>query len=182
MSSSNCCFLTCIQRQVRWSGIPISFRIFHSFLWSIDFGIVNKAEIDAFLELSCFFYDPVDVGNLISDSSAFLNPAWTSGSSRFTYYWSLAWRISSITFLACEMHATVRYFEHSLAFPFFGIGMKTDLFQSCCHCWVFHIFSHIDIFWGTQFNPLTVITVHIPEPPAELPLQLENPSTSLCQE
>ena len=35
------------------------------------FGIVNKAEIDAFLELSCFFYDPVDVGNLISGSSAF---------------------------------------------------------------------------------------------------------------
>ena len=35
------------------------------------FGIVNKAEIDVFLELSCFFYDPVDVGNLISGSSAF---------------------------------------------------------------------------------------------------------------
>ena len=35
------------------------------------FGIVNKAEIDAFLELSCFFNDPVDVGNLVSGSSAF---------------------------------------------------------------------------------------------------------------
>ena len=35
------------------------------------FGIVNKAEIDVFLELSCFFYDPEDVGNLISGSSAF---------------------------------------------------------------------------------------------------------------
>ena len=35
------------------------------------FGIVSKAEIDVFLELSCFFYDPVDVGNLISGSSAF---------------------------------------------------------------------------------------------------------------
>ena len=35
------------------------------------FGIVNKAEIDVFLELSCFFHDPVDVGNLISGSSAF---------------------------------------------------------------------------------------------------------------
>ena len=35
------------------------------------FGIVNKAEVDIFLELSCFFYDPADVGNLISDSSAF---------------------------------------------------------------------------------------------------------------
>ena len=36
-----------------------------------DFGIVNKAEIDIFLELSCFFNDPVDIGNLISGSSAF---------------------------------------------------------------------------------------------------------------
>ena len=36
-----------------------------------DFGIVNKAEIDVFLDLSCFIHDPLDVGNLISDSSAF---------------------------------------------------------------------------------------------------------------
>ena len=36
-----------------------------------DFGIINKAEVDIFLELSCFFNDPVDVGNLISGSSAF---------------------------------------------------------------------------------------------------------------
>ena len=35
------------------------------------FGVLNKAEVDVFLELSCFFYDPTDVGNLISDSSAF---------------------------------------------------------------------------------------------------------------
>ena len=35
------------------------------------FGIVNKAEVDVFLELSCFFYDPADIGNLISGSSAF---------------------------------------------------------------------------------------------------------------
>ena len=35
------------------------------------FGVVNKTEVDVFLELSCFFYDPTDVGNLLSDSSAF---------------------------------------------------------------------------------------------------------------
>ena len=63
------------------------------------FGIVSKAEIDVFLELSWFFDDPADVGNLISGSSAFLKPAWTSGSSRFMYYWSLAWRILSIILL-----------------------------------------------------------------------------------
>ena len=73
----------------------------------------------------------------------FLKPAGTSGGSGFTYCWSLAWRILSITLLACEMSAIVWQFEH-LAFPFFGIGMKTDLFQSCGHCWVFQICWHIE--------------------------------------
>ena len=70
---------------------------------------------------------------------SYLNPAWTSGSSWFTYCWSLAWRILSFTLLACEMSAIVQQFEHCLALPFFGIGIKTDLFQSCDHCWVFQI-------------------------------------------
>ena len=71
-------------------------------------------------------------------------PAWTSGSSQFMYYWSLVWRILSITLLVCEVSATVEQFEHSLALPFFGIGMKTDLFQSCGHCWVFQLCWHIE--------------------------------------
>ena len=74
----------------------------------------------------------------------FLSLAWTSGSSRFTYCWSLAWRILSITLLACEMSVMVWYFEHSLTLPFLGIGMKTDLFQSCGHCWVFQICWRIE--------------------------------------
>ena len=74
----------------------------------------------------------------------FLNPAWTSGISQFTYCWGLAWRILSVTLLACEMSAIVRLFEQSLALPFFGIGMKNDLFQSCGHCWVFQICWHIE--------------------------------------
>ena len=69
----------------------------------------------------------------------FLNAAWTSGSSRFTYCWSLAWRILSFTLLAWEISAIVQWFERPLALPFFGLGMKTDLFQSCGHCWVFQI-------------------------------------------
>ena len=96
-----------------------------------------------FPEFFCFFYDPMAVGNLISGSSAF-NPDWTSGSFQVTYCWSLAWRIRSITLLACEMSAIVQWFEHFLALPFFGIGMKTDLFQSCGHCWVFQICWHIE--------------------------------------
>ena len=77
MSSSNCCFLTCIQisqeaGQVVWyshhfKNFP-QFVVIHTVK---GFGIVNKAEVDVFLELSCFLYDPVDVGNLISGSSAF---------------------------------------------------------------------------------------------------------------
>ena len=74
----------------------------------------------------------------------FLNPAWITGSSWFTYCWSLAWRILNITLLACGMSAIVQQFELSLTLPFFGIGMKTDLFQSCGHCWVFQICLHIE--------------------------------------
>ena len=62
-----------LKRQVRWSGIPISLRIFQFVVIHIvkGFGIVNKAEINIFLELSCFFNDPVDAGELISGSSVF---------------------------------------------------------------------------------------------------------------
>ena len=77
MSSSNCCFLTCIQisqeaGQVVWdSHLCQNFPQFIVIHTVQGFGIVNKAEIDAFLELSCFFHDSADVGNLISGSSAF---------------------------------------------------------------------------------------------------------------
>ena len=54
------------------------------------FGIVNKAEIDVFLELSFFFNDPVDVGNLISGSSAFSKTSLYIWEFKFLYCWSLA--------------------------------------------------------------------------------------------
>ena len=60
------------------------------------------------------------------------------------YCWSLAWRILSTSLLACEMSAIIWYFEHSLALPFFWNGMKTELFQSWGHCWVFQICWHIE--------------------------------------
>ena len=61
-----------LRRQVRWSGIPISLSIFQFVMIHTVkcFSIVNEAEVDDFLEFSRFFYDPTDVGNLISDSSA----------------------------------------------------------------------------------------------------------------
>ena len=94
----------------------------------------------------------------------FQKPAWTYGSSWFTYCWSLAWRILSMTLLACEMSAIVRQFEHSLALPFFGIGMKTDLFQSCGHCWVFQI------RWHTECNTFTKSSFRIWNSSAGIPL------------
>ena len=99
----------------------------------------------------------------------FLNPAWTSGSSQFTYCESLAWRILSITLLVCEMSAIVWMFEHSLALPFFGIAMKTDLFQSCGHCWVFQICWHIgwSTFTASSFRIWNSST-GIPSPPLAL--------------
>ena len=77
MSSSNCCFLTCIQisqeaGKVVWYSHLFKnspqFVVVHTVR---GFGIVNKAELDVFLELPCFFCEPVDVGNLTSGSSAF---------------------------------------------------------------------------------------------------------------
>ena len=99
----------------------------------------------------------------------FLKPAWTSGNSWFTYYWSLAWRILSITLLACEMSAIVWQFEHSLALPYFGLGMKIDLFQSCGHCWVFQICWHIECstFTASSFRIWNSST-GIPSPPLAL--------------
>ena len=76
MSSSTCCFLTCIQISQEAGQVIWYTHLFKNFSQFIviytvkGFGIV-KAEIDIFLELSCFFDDPTDVGNLISGSSAF---------------------------------------------------------------------------------------------------------------
>ena len=76
-----------LKRQVRWSGIPISenfpqFVVIHIVK---GFSIVNEAEVDIFLEFLGFLHDPMNVGNLISGSSAFSKSSCTSGSSWFTY-------------------------------------------------------------------------------------------------
>ena len=77
MSSSNCCFLTCIQisqeagKVIQYSHLLKNLPQFVVIHTVKDFVIVNKAEIYVFLELSCFFDDPTDIGNLISGFSAF---------------------------------------------------------------------------------------------------------------
>ena len=98
------------------------------------FSMVNEAEVDILLKLTCFLYDPMNAGSLISGSSASLKPS--------LYIWKVlvhillktGLRILSIILLAREMNSTAWKSEHSLALPFFGIVMKTDLFQSRGHC------------------------------------------------
>ena len=73
-----------------------------------DFGVVNKAEIDVFLELSCFFDDPADVGNWISGSSAFSKSTLNIWNFMVHVLLKPGLRILSITLLVCEMSAIVR--------------------------------------------------------------------------
>ena len=98
-----------------------------------------------------------------------LRLACTCGISQFTNCWSLAWRILSIILLAWEKSAIVWQFEHSLALPFFEIGMKTDLFQSCGHCWVLQICWHIECstFTASSFR-IWNSSAGIPSPPLVL--------------
>ena len=112
MCSSNCCFLTCIQisqeaGQVVWyshlfKNLP-QFVVIHTVK---GFGTVNKAKIDVFLELSCFFNDPKDVCNLISGSSVFSKSSLNIW--KFTVHILLKPGLENlrITLLACEMSAT----------------------------------------------------------------------------
>ena len=113
-----------LKMQVRWSGIPISFRIFPQFnvIHTVKgFGIVNKAEIDVFLELSCFFDDPTHVGNFISGSSAFSKTSWNiwkftvhvllkPGLENFEHYFTSIWDECSCV----------------VVWAFFGIGFLWD--------------------------------------------------------
>ena len=150
MSSSNCCFLTCIQIYQEAGQVVWYSHLFQNFPQFIvihtvkGFGIVNKAEIDVFMELSCFFNDPADVGNLISCSSAFAKSSlniWKfmvhillkPGLENFEHYFASVWD-------ECNCARVWTFF----GIAFFGIGMKTDLFQSCGRCWVFQVCWHIE--------------------------------------
>ena len=90
----------------------------------------------------------------------FLNSTCTYESSQFTYYLSLAWSMLSITLLACEMSTFV---------SFIGIVMKTDLFQSCGHCWVFQTCWHIECnsFTASSFR-IWNNSAGVPPPPPAL--------------
>ena len=140
MSSSICYILTCIQISQEAGKVVWYSHLFKNFPKFVvihtvkGFSIVNEAEVDVFLEFFCFFYEPTNVGNLISGSSAF------SKSSLYIWKFSVHVLLKPCLenfehyLIACEMSAIVQQFEYSLVLPFLGIGMKTDLFQSCGHC------------------------------------------------
>ena len=116
-----------LRGQIRWFGVPISWRIFQFVEIHIvkGFGIVNKAEVDVFLELSFFLYDPTAVCNLISGFSAF--------SKSSLNIWSFLFHILLKPCLENFEHYFLEWdecscaeFEHSLALSFFWIGMKTE--------------------------------------------------------
>ena len=108
MCSSNCCFLTCIQvsqeaGQVVWHAHLLKnfpqFIVIHTVK---GFGIFNKAEIDVFLELSCFFHDSADVGNFISYCNSRFAEAWI-GEFWVLLYYRVRWvqLCSSLSILYC---------------------------------------------------------------------------------
>ena len=171
-SSSNRCFFTCIQvsqeaGKVVWyshlfKNCP-QFVVIHTVK---GFGIVNKAEIDIFGNVLAFsmIQQMLAIWSLVP--LPFLNPACTSGSSQFTYCWSLAWRIFSVTLLVCDVSTIVPWFEHSLALPFLGLEWKLTFFQSCAHCWVFQI------CWHVQCSTLITSSFRIENGSARIPSPL----------
>ena len=109
MPGSNCCFLTCIQISQEAGKVVWYSHLLKNFPWFVvihtvkGFDIVDKAELMFFWNSLAFpmIQWMLTVWSLVS--LLFLNPAWTSGSSQFMYFWSLAWKILGITLLACDM-------------------------------------------------------------------------------
>ena len=174
MSSSNCCFLTCIQisqhtGKVVWYSHLLKNSAKFVVIYSQRF-LCNQWSRSRFsLEFSCFFDDPVDIGNLISGSSAF------SESSLHI------WKFSVHVLLKPDLENFEHYFTSVwdecncvVVWAFFGIAFLWDwnenwFFQSCGHCWVFQI------CWRTECGTFTASSFRIwnsstgiPSPPIAL--------------
>ena len=158
MSSSNCCFLTCLQAsqeagEVVWySHLLQNFSQFIVIHTVKGFSIVNKAKIDVFLELSCFFDDPADIGNLISGSSAFskislniwkftVHVLLKPGLGNFEHYFASMWD---------ECNCGVVWAFFGIAFLWgwneklhFPVLWPLLSFPNLLACWVQHFYSII---------------------------------------
>ena len=169
-SSSNCCFLTSIQisqeaSQVVWySHLLKNFPQFVVIHTIKSFGVVNKAEVDVFVELSCFFNDPTDVGNLISDSSTFSKSSlniWKfmvqnillkPGLENFEHYFANMWD---------ECNCTV-------VWTFFGIVLLRNWNEN----WPFPVLGHCRVFqicWHVECSTFTASSFRIWNSSAEIP-------------
>ena len=139
-----CCFLTCIQISQEADQVVWYSHLFQNFPQFIvihtvkGFGIANKAKIDVFLELSCFFYDPADVCNLISGSSAFsktrdfmtalLSRSWSFQSDKGNFIWLLK------VFLSFVLYFFLPFFLHSFSlYPSFFLFCLFLLNFKCLH-------------------------------------------------
>ena len=157
MSGSNCCFLTCVQifqeaGQVVWySHLFQNFPEFVVVHTVKGFGIVNKAEIDVFLELSCLFHDPADVGNLISGFSAFSKTSLN------------IWKFTFHTLLKPGLENFEHYFASvwdewncAVVWTFFGIAFLWDWNEN----WLFPVlwpllsFPNLLAYWVQHFHSI----------------------------
>ena len=157
MSSSNCCFLICIQisqeaGQVVWySHLLKNFSQFIVIHTVKDFGIVNKTEVDVFLELCSFFDDSTDVGNLISGSSAF-------SKSRLNI-----WKFTVHVLLEPGLENFECYFAsmwdecyYEVVWAFFGIAFLWDWHEK----WTFPVlwpllsFPNLLAYWAQHFHSI----------------------------
>ena len=140
-----------LRRQVRWSGVPISKnfstvccdphcqRLWCS-QWSISWCFSGTLLIYLLIQWMLAIWSLVPL--------PFLNPVWTSGSSWFTYCWSLTWRILSITLLACDMSAicgSLSTLWHCLSL---GLEWK-HLFPIMCPL---PSFSNLLAYWVQYFH------------------------------
>ena len=140
-----------LKRQKRWSSIPISFKIFQFVVIHTVkcFSVVNEAEI--FLELSCFFYDPMDVGNLISGSSAFSKSSLNIWKFSVHKLLKPGLRILSLTLLVCEMSTIVQLF--------FGIAFLWGWNEN----WPFPVlrpllsFPNLLAYWVQHFHGIIIL-------------------------
>ena len=157
MSSSNYCFLTCIQISQKADKVVWYSKLFQNFPQFVvihtvkGFGIVNETEVDFFwnslaFSMICWM---LAIWSLVP--LPFLNPAWTSGSSWFMYCWSLAWRILSIILLVCWDECNC-----AIVWEFFGSAFLWDWNEN----WPFPVlwpllsFPHLLAYWVQHFHSI----------------------------
>ena len=157
MSSSNCCFLTSIQIS-REAGVVVwNFHLFKHFpqfavIHTVKgFSVVNKAEVYVFLELSCFFSDPTDVGNLISGSSAFSKSSLNIW--KFTVHILLKPGLENFENYLASMWDKCNC---ALVWTFFGIAFLWDWDEN----WLFPVlwplvsFPNLVAYWVQHFHSI----------------------------